>query len=69
VESVYVNPSEILEPERVARVLSSTLEMDQDQLLTKISSKKHFVWIKRKCATREIETLRQYDLSGVGFVS
>jgi cell division protein FtsI (penicillin-binding protein 3) len=69
VESVYVNPAEILDPERVARILSSTLEMDQGQLLTKISAKKHFVWIKRKCAVQEIETLRQYDLSGVGFVS
>ena len=69
VESVYVNPAEILDPERVARILSSTLEMNQGQLLTKISAKKHFIWIKRKCATQEIETLRQYDLSGVGFVS
>ena len=69
VESVYVNPAEVYDPERVAEVLSSTLGMDQAQLLTKISAKKHFVWIKRKCNIREVETLKQFDLSGIGFVS
>jgi len=69
VESVYVNPAEVYDPERVAKVLSSTLGMDQAQMLTKISAKKHFVWIKRKCNIREVENLKQYDLSGVGFVS
>jgi len=69
VESVYVNPSEILDQKSAARILSATLKLNQDQIYKKISSKKHFVWIKRKCSLDEVAKLKQARLSGVGYVS
>ena len=69
VESVYVNPSEILDQKSAARILSATLKLNQDQIYKKISSKKHFVWIKRKCSLDEVAKLKQARLLGVGYVS
>jgi cell division protein FtsI (penicillin-binding protein 3) len=69
VESVYVNPSEILDPKSVARILSTTLNLNRDQVYKKISSKKHFVWIKRKGSLTEIAKLKKAGLSGVEFIT
>ncbi len=69
VESVYVTPSEILDRKKTARVLSATLKLDRDKVYKKISSKKHFVWIKRKSGLDEVAALKQAGISGVGFVS
>ncbi len=69
VESVYATPSEILDRKKTARVLSATLKLDRDQVYKKISSKKHFVWIKRKSGLGEVAALKQAGISGVGFVS
>jgi cell division protein FtsI (penicillin-binding protein 3) len=69
VESVYVNPAEIMDRKSAARILSETLKLNQDQVYKKISSKKHFVWIKRKCPLNEIARLKQASLPGVGYVS
>ena len=69
VDSVYVTPSEIQDRKSVARVLSTTLKLDRDQVYKKISSSKHFVWIKRKCDPKEVAKLRHAGLSGVGFLS
>lgn len=69
VESVYINPAEISDRKTAARILSTTLKLDRDQVFKKISSKKHFVWIKRKCPLDEVAQLKKADLSGVGYVS
>jgi cell division protein FtsI (penicillin-binding protein 3) len=69
VESVYVNPSEILDKKSAARILSKTLNLDQAQILKKVSSKKHFVWIKRKCPLHEIAELKKVDMEGIGYLS
>ena len=69
VESVYVNPAEIMDRKSAARILSVALKLNQDQVYKKISSKKHFVWIKRKCPLNEIARLKQASLPGVGYVS
>lgn len=69
VESVYVTPSEIQDRKTTARVLAATLNLNQDKVYKKISSKKHFVWIKRKGALEEVAMLKQAGLSGVGFLS
>ena len=69
VESVYVNPAEIMDRKSAARILSVALKLNQDQVYKKISSKKHFVCIKRKCPLNEIARLKQASLPGVGYVS
>lgn len=69
VESVYVNPAEILDRKSTARVLAATLKLNRDKIYKKISSKKHFVWIKRKCSLDEVAKLKKAELPGVGYVS
>jgi cell division protein FtsI (penicillin-binding protein 3) len=69
VESVFVNPSEILDKNSTARVLATTLKLNQDQILKKISSKKHFVWVKRKSPLDEVTRLKKANLPGVGYLT
>ena len=68
VESVYVTPSEILNRKIAARILSGALKLDQAEVYKKISSKKDFVWIKRKCYLKGIDRLRKENLPGIGFL-
>lgn len=67
-ESVYVNPDDVEDGRRTARLLATMLDLDSQKTLKKISSDKQFVWIKRKCAPKEIEKLKQLKLPGVGFM-
>lgn len=69
VESVYVNPRNIVNKEYTARTLASLLALDGERTFRKISSKKQFVWIKRKCDLNETAELRHLDLPGVGFIT
>lgn len=68
VESVYIDPREILDPARTADTLASILKLDRDRVLEKIRSRKHFVWVKRKGRIDETARLKQLDLPGVGFI-
>jgi cell division protein FtsI (penicillin-binding protein 3) len=68
VESVFVNPSKIQDRKVAARVLATALNLDRDKVYKKVSSKKEFVWIKRKSDLDGIAKLKQADLSGVGFL-
>lgn len=68
VESVYVNPLDVENKRRTAQLIASSLNMDFKKVLQKVSSRKHFVWIKRKCSPREVENLKELDLPGVGFM-
>lgn len=68
VESVYIHPREIFDPERTANTLSTILKLDKAGVLEKVRSDKHFVWIKRKGRIDEVARLKQLDLPGVGFV-
>ena len=68
VESVYVNPLEIENKRRTAQLLASALDMDLKKILQKVSSRRHFVWIKRKCSPKEIDKLKELDLPGVSFM-
>lgn len=69
VESVYVNPRNIVNKEYTARMLASLLALDGEKTFRKISSKKQFIWIKRKCDLDETAELRHLDLPGVGFIT
>ena len=69
VESVYVTPSKILDRKAAARILAASLNLDHGKVYKKISSKRDFVWIKRKCDLSEIVMLKKASLSGVGFLS
>lgn len=68
VESVYINPTDIENKRKTAQLLASTLDLDSKKVMQKASSRKRFVWIKRKCTPKEVEKLRELDLPGVGFI-
>lgn len=67
-ESVYASPQAIYEKEKTARALSKVLSLNLSSVRKLISSKKDFVWIKRKSTLTEIEKLRKLDLPGISFV-
>ena len=68
VESVFINPAKVEDRSRTAKLLASHLHLDEKKIRRKIASKKHFVWIKRKCNLQEVEALQGLDLPGVGFI-
>ncbi len=67
VESVFVNPKDILDRRNTIQVLSSTLNLKPKYISKKIKSNKQFVWIQRKCDLNRTEKLKQLGLEGVGF--
>ena len=67
-ESVYVNPGKIADKKFTADMLASILGIDNKTVAKYISTKKHFVWIKRKCSFEEIEKLKELRLPGVGYI-
>ncbi len=69
VESVYADPKSVLEKTTTARILARVLELNPQAVLKKLKSNRHFVWIKRKSELNAVETLKQLDLVGVGFIA
>ena len=69
VESVYATPQEIKNKKKAALVLAKALRLDEKSIHKKISSKRNFVWVKRKASPIEIAQLREDPPSGIGFIS
>ena len=67
VESVFVIPQEVRDRKYTSRVLAATLNQNYDRVYKEVSSRKQFVWIKRKVPVNEIKHLKSAALSGVGF--
>lgn len=69
VSSVYADPRSIKEKEETARFLSEVLDVNYDNLLTKLQKDKAFVWVKRKVDSRSAEKVKELDLKGVHFAT
>lgn len=67
VDSVYAVPAEIASPEETARILAAALSLDVDSVLTNITRKTSFVWVKRQIEEEEAKHLRELQLQGIGF--
>lgn len=70
-DSVAANPSEVMKSDDVdgiADYLATALEMDRDEVYEKITSKKSFVWLKRKADYEVAEKIREEDLPGISVV-
>ncbi len=65
VNSVFVRPEKIKDPDRVSRVLSGILESKQNALLERVKKNSRFVWIARKIGDKKAEQIRAEELSGV----
>ena len=68
VDSIYAEPTVISKPAEVATKLAKALNIQQAWTLGRLSSGKHFVWIKRLISQKESDTLHALNLEGVGFV-
>ena len=54
VESVFVIPQEVRDRKYTSRVLAATLNQNYDRVYKEVSSRKQFVWSKRKVPVNEI---------------
>ncbi len=65
VPSLYVNPSQIVEPEEVATRIAKALDLDAHQLQRKIekNSQRQFIWIKRHLTKQQGAAIESLNLS------
>ncbi len=68
VKSVYVNPKDIANPVDISKTISKYIDVSQKTVLSRASSKRSFVWLKRLVDPDVTETLEELDLEGVGFI-
>ena len=66
-ESVYVNPKQIKNKTEFANKISRYIDLDRQQLLSKLSANSYFVWIKRLLSPVQLENIKQVNLNGIGF--
>lgn len=64
-ESVFANPKEIENPVMASEKLSAALDVERSRLLDKLTSKRKFVWVKRRAEDEEVEQVKGLELKGV----
>jgi cell division protein FtsI (penicillin-binding protein 3) len=65
VNSIFVRPKEIKNPDRVSRVLAEIVDPERSELAKRLNRKSPFVWIERKIGDKQAERIRAEELSGV----
>lgn len=68
VKSVYVNPKDVSNPVDISKTISKHIDVSQKTVLSRASSKRSFVWLKRLVDPDVTQTLEDLDLEGVGFI-
>lgn len=68
VESLFARPHLIQNPDGAARALAPLLDMPFDLIRKKLTSSKHFVWIKRQLAGQTAEKIKALRIDGLRFV-
>ncbi|MFC1708539.1 peptidoglycan D,D-transpeptidase FtsI family protein [Candidatus Omnitrophota bacterium] len=66
--SLFAVPKEVKHKENTAKTLSEILELDEDFILKRISSTKHFAWIKRRLSDKLVKEIRELDIKGIFFM-
>ncbi len=66
-DSCFAVPAEISDPSMVARLLSGILAMDSDEIETRLTESKSFVWIARKLPADKVERIESLNLRGIYF--
>ena len=66
-QSIYVNPQEIDDPEEVASHLARILQRPFPEVREKLVGKGSFVWLERQVAPETISQLQELNLRGVYF--
>jgi cell division protein FtsI (penicillin-binding protein 3) len=67
VDSAFAVPSEIADPDMVARLIGKVLDISADEIATRIASSHSFAWIARKIPPEEAERIAAMNLRGIYF--
>lgn len=67
-KSLYADPIMVKQPEKVAGQLAELLKVEKKELFSLLSSKKRFVWLKRKLDPEVAEQVRALKIAGLQFV-
>jgi cell division protein FtsI (penicillin-binding protein 3) len=69
VDSVYANPRRLKameqNPRTVARRIAKILDVDVEQLASRLAADRYFVWIERRVTPHEATRIRELDIPGV----
>ncbi len=68
VDSIFANPAQITQKEKIAQQLSEILGVGRENLSKRLHRKGYFVWIKRWAAEEEAEKIKALGIEGVGIV-
>jgi cell division protein FtsI/penicillin-binding protein 2 len=67
VDSAFAVPSEIADPEMVARLLAKVLEVSPEEIATRLAGSRSFAWIARKLPPEKVERIAAMNLRGIYF--
>ncbi len=67
-DSIFANPREIVNAVEAAGKLSQLLKVDRSTLLDRLSSRRKFVWVKRKATPAEVEAVKALGIEGLSFM-
>jgi len=67
VDSAFAVPSEIADPDMVARLLGKVLDVPVDDIATKLAASHSFVWLARKLSPEKAERIADMNLRGIYF--
>jgi cell division protein FtsI (penicillin-binding protein 3) len=68
VDSLYVVPAKVVDPQRTARLLADALKMPLPGVRAKLKSDKSFLWLKRQVSPSESQRVQAMKLDGVGLI-
>ncbi len=64
-DSVYAAPAEVRDARAAARQLAPVLEMTEDALVAKLTTKQAIVWLKRKAPYEAAQAIKKMQIPGV----
>jgi cell division protein FtsI (penicillin-binding protein 3) len=67
VDSAFAVPSEIADPNMVARLLGKILDVPSDEIATRLAASHSFAWIARKLPPDKAERIAALNLRGIYF--
>src|ERR1700681_4600446 len=67
VDSAFAVPSEIADPDMVARLVGKVLDIPADEIATRIASSHSFAWIARKLPPEKADRIAAMNLRGIYF--
>jgi cell division protein FtsI (penicillin-binding protein 3) len=67
VDSAFAVPSEIADPDMVARLIGKVLDIPADEIATRMASSRSFAWIARKIPPEKADRIAAMNLRGIYF--